>query len=84
MFSGKSLKEEQDLWAGFSKIKKYRNGFIHSGDLCKSNNEPGFHELNEMIECTRNILEWLDQFLDEKDRFPLVKETLHYETDLKG
>jgi hypothetical protein len=80
--TGKSLKEEKQLWEGFQQLRSVRNSFAHEGQSLVGRKkgkrgkrgQPGrtvtLQEAQQMIGHANAIITWVEAFLPEEKRRP--------------
>lgn len=63
--SGRSLKEQPDLWQDFRRIRECRNNFIHEGKLEIGGRLLTTAEVAQLVLSGKKILDWLKALLTE-------------------
>jgi hypothetical protein len=72
--SGSSLRDNQDLWQAFQRLRDARNNFIHSGVLAfgKKVKTPLLtKDVNELLGKTKEIVLFVENLLPESSRRPV-------------
>jgi hypothetical protein len=69
IFSGKSLKDDKNLWDAFRNLKEARNSFVHKGraEIGKKPVTP--HEAFNLVMQTKDIIRWIEELSPEEDRW---------------
>jgi len=63
LFTGSSLKDNDELWEAYKNIKKIRNGFVHEGILKLGDVPVDKYLAGRLINKAKRIIEWVEQFL---------------------
>ena len=81
VFTGRSLKERNDLWMAFKKLQEARNSFAHRGEAQIDGQSVTRHELSLMLSATRDTIDWIETFLPLEWRRPVYLETASFALD---
>ncbi|WP_048068319.1 hypothetical protein [Methanoregula boonei] len=89
VFTGHSLKEENELWKGFSELRNVRNQFVHEGVARLNSSSPPLTEqqardlLQKAIDIPRKINTWIPESLrGESHKNYVMKRQLLWQTPL--
>jgi hypothetical protein len=69
MFSGKSLKDQPQLWTAFKNLNQARNGFVHGGRAEIGDSSVTIDVAMKLVESTKEIIKWMEQLAPEGDRW---------------
>ncbi len=74
--SGKSLKDEQELWETFQLLRGIRNNFVHDGKTVFGKKEEQVTQemTRELLSKTIKIIEFVENLLPAEKRRPIAKE----------
>ena len=74
LMTGKSLKDEAQLWEGFKHLRKARNTFSHQGRPMIGNAEVSEAKAAELIAKAKAIVGWVEDLLPRRVRRPKHEE----------
>jgi hypothetical protein len=69
IFSGKSLKDQPQLWTAFKNLNQARNSFVHGGRAEIGNMPVTIDVAMKLLESTKEIIKWMEQLAPEGDRW---------------
>lgn len=64
-FSGKSLKDDNNLWEAFQNLRKARNSFVHEGKAFIGKDEVTVERATTLIVQAKAIVDWVEPVLPE-------------------
>jgi hypothetical protein len=68
--SGRSLKNDNELWAAFQNLKEARNMYVHEGVARVGRNPVTSERAGQLLGKVREILDWLEADLPDGERRP--------------
>jgi len=74
--TGRSLKDDNDLWEAFQNLREARNRYVHEGVAQIGGQPVTSDQASNLVAKTRLILDWLEDGLPEEARRPRY-ERLH-------
>jgi hypothetical protein len=80
-FTGRSLKERNDLWQAFKHLQEARNSFAHRGEALINGKPVTRDDLSHLLAATRDTIDWIETFLPQEWRRPVYGETAVFAWD---
>lgn len=69
IFTGKSLKDEKNLWEAFKNLKEARNSFVHKGRADIGDKPVTSDVASRLVATTKDIIRWTEKLVPEEDRW---------------
>jgi len=69
IFSGKTLKDEPQLWTAFKNLNQARNSFVHGRRAEIGNTPVAIDVAMKLLESTKEIIKWIEQFASDENRW---------------
>lgn len=76
VFTGRSLREEAELWEALRNIKDARNSFVHEGKALIGKREVSLADARVLLTKAERIVQWVEAFLPESARRPRLTQTI--------
>jgi hypothetical protein len=67
-FTGRSLKNEPQLWQGFQELRSARNALVHEGVAKVGNESVGRDKTRALIDAAEKVVAWVELLLPEPHR----------------
>ncbi|MGB9458829.1 MAG: hypothetical protein WCB12_22475 [Bryobacteraceae bacterium] len=68
VFTGQSLKDEPELWKGFTEIRKARNALAHEGIAVTDGKPVDCAKAKALVDTAEKIIAWVERLLPEAHR----------------
>lgn len=75
-FTGRSLREDTELWEALRNIRDARNSFVHEGRALVGKREPSLDDARGLLAKADRIVQWVEAFLPETARRPRLSQTI--------
>jgi hypothetical protein len=73
MLTGKSLKDDPELWTSYRKLRKARNTFSHEGKPMIGIQEVTRGQAEQLIKAAKMIVEWVEGLLPSASQRPDIR-----------
>jgi len=77
VFTGRSLRDEAELWEALRNIKDARNSFVHEGRALIGKREASLDDARGLLAKADRIVQWVEAFLPETARRPRLTQTIN-------
>jgi hypothetical protein len=79
VLTGKTLKDESDLWEGFKNLKDARNSFVHKGKAVIGKTDVTLEMARKLIRKAMKIIKWIEhEFLPKELKVPELERGIDY------
>jgi hypothetical protein len=75
-FTGRSLRDEIELWEALRNIRDAGNSFVHGGKPLIGRREVPLADARSLLAKAERIVEWVEAFLPETARRPRLRQTI--------
>lgn len=76
VFTGRSLRDETELWEALRNIRDARNSFVHEGKALIGKREVSLADARALLAKAERIVQWVEAFLPETARRPRLTQTI--------
>jgi len=76
VFTGRSLRDEAELWEALRNIKDARNSFVHEGKAMIGKRDVSLADARALLAKAERIVQWVELFLPETARRPRLTQTI--------
>jgi hypothetical protein len=75
-FTGRSLRDEIELWEALRNIRDGRNSFVHGGKPLIGRRDVPLADARALLAKAERIVEWVEAFLPETARRPRLRQMI--------
>jgi len=76
VLTGRSLRDETELWEALRNIKDARNSFVHKGKALVGKRDVSLADARALLAKAERIVQWVELFLPETARRPRLTQTI--------
>lgn len=76
VFTGRSLRDEAELWEALRNIRDARNSFVHEGGALIGKRNVSLADARVLLAKAERIVQWVEAFLPETARRPRLTQTI--------